>query len=133
MEVVISLLMGFIFALGLGLSGMMNPDKVIGFLDVTGAWDPSLAFTMGGALLVGLIFNSRIIKRESPIITARFLLPVKKKVEGKMVLGAALFGIGWGMLGLCPGPALANLMGGNMKVILFTAVMIWGIRVGRKW
>lgn len=126
---------GLIFALGLGISGMTLPQKVIGFLDVTGAWDYSLAFVMGGAVVVyGLIYQ--ITKRmERPRYAAKFHLPTSKKIDGKLLVGAALFGAGWGLGGFCPGPALVSVpagFAGTWDILLFVLSMfvgMWGFRL----
>ena len=104
---------GLIFAIGLGLAGMTQPAKVIGFLDLTGAWDPSLAFVMGGAVLVGLIAFPLILARRRPWLGGRFALPERNDIDAPLVAGAALFGMGWGLSGYCPGPALVSLVTGS--------------------
>lgn len=118
---------GFLFALGLGISGMTLPEKVIGFLDVFGAWDPSLAFVMGGAVIVyGLGF--RLISRQSrPVFESVFRLPTRRDLTPSLIIGAILFGMGWGMAGLCPGPALANLATGSVGILAFVGAMITGM------
>lgn len=115
---------GLLFALGLGLSGMMNPQKVQGFLDLFGRWDPSLALVMGGALAVTFMVFPLIFKREKPIFEAKFGLPTNTKIDGRLLGGAVLFGSGWAISGLCPGPALANLSSLNPGVLLFVGSML---------
>ncbi len=124
MKYLISLLSGILFAIGLGISGMMNTEKVKGFLDLTGDWDPSLALVMGGALLVTVITYPFIIKKKSPMCETDFSLPTNKEITKEIIIGPALFGIGWGLIGLCPGPAIANLLNGGMAIVIFTGVMI---------
>ena len=102
---------GLIFALGLGISGMTLPQKVIGFLDVTGAWDYSLAFVMGGAVVVYGIAYQLVRRMEKPRYAAKFHLPTSRKIDWRLLLGAMLFGAGWGLGGFCPGPALVSLPG----------------------
>jgi uncharacterized protein len=117
---------GLFFAVGLGLSGMMSPQKVQGFLDLAGRWDPSLALVMGGGLIVTWISYPLIFKRKAPILTASFALPTNNQLDPKLIGGAALFGTGWAISGLCPGPALANLGSLNPGVFAFVAMMLLG-------
>tara|TARA_R110000868_G_scaffold42895_3_gene144666 strand:- start:2323 stop:2730 length:408 start_codon:yes stop_codon:yes gene_type:complete len=124
MKNITSLIAGFIFALGLGLSGMMNPLKVKMFLDVTRTWDPALAFVMIGAIAVYAILFRLILKRESPVCEKSFSLPTKTVLDKKLLVGSALFGVGWGLAGICPGPAFANLASGAMNIFVFVAVMV---------
>ena len=122
-----ALLSGVIFGLGLAVSGMMNPAKVIGFLDVAGSWDPTLAFVMGGALLVTIPAFRLILGRERPLFDKSFSLPSKTSLDGRLISGAALFGVGWGMVGFCPGPAVAALATGLTPVLVFVAAMVAGM------
>ncbi len=105
----ITLLCGIVFGMGLSLSHMINPNKVLNFLDITGNWDPSLIFVMIGALTVAFFSFKWILKRPAPLLAERFHVSTKSLVDKPLVLGAAIFGIGWGMSGYCPGPAVANL------------------------
>ncbi|NBQ52729.1 MAG: YeeE/YedE family protein [Proteobacteria bacterium] len=116
-----------LFGLGLGLSGMTLPSKVIGFLDITGNWDPTLAFVMVGAILVHSISFRLITKRPSPIFSTSFRLPTRKDVDYKLVVGAAIFGLGWGLGGFCPGPAIVGLVSGIPAVLVFVGSMVAGI------
>ncbi len=118
---------GFIFALGLGISGMMNPEKVIGFLDITGVWDPSLALVMGGAVAINLVLFPLILKRAKPVCEAKYEIPTNKTIDRKLVIGSVIFGIGWGIAGICPGPAIANLAILNLEIGLFVASMFVGM------
>lgn len=118
---------GLVFGLGLAVSGMMNPAKVIGFLDVAGDWDPTLAFVMGGALLVAVPAYRLIPKRERPVLEEEFSLPEKKAVDAPLVGGSVLFGVGWGLVGFCPGPAIAALGTGLVPVFAFVAAMLAGM------
>ena len=122
---------GWVFAIGLGVSGMTKPSKVIGFLDVTGHWDPSLMFVMGGAVLLGLISFPLVLRRKMPILGEKFILPEKAGLDAKLLGGAALFGLGWGMSGYCPGPALVSIVTGNLAVIVFAMSMIAGLGIGQ--
>lgn len=115
---------GALFGIGLLISQMTNPSKVLAFLDILGDWDPSLAFVMGGALLVTLIGYRLVLRRAAPIYAQKFRLPTRNDIDGRLVLGAALFGIGWGLAGLCPGPALASLTFGGASVVTFVIAML---------
>ena len=112
MRTLVALFAGALFGLGLSVSGMMNPAKVIGFLDFAGGWDPTLAFVMGGALLVTVPAFRLILNRPRPILADGFALPSKSTLDGRLLGGAALFGVGWGLSGFCPGPAVAALVTG---------------------
>lgn len=126
---VMPLLVGLLFGAGLHIAGMTDPEKVLGFLDVAGVWDPTLAFVMGGALLVtGPVFFL-LRARKAPWFAPRFMLPTLTRIDRPLLEGAALFGVGWGMVGLCPGPALANLTSLQSDVLLFVAAMIIGMLV----
>lgn len=122
-----SLLVGFIFALGLGLSGMTQPQKVIGFLDIFGNWDPSLIFVMAGAIAVHF-FTYRIIrKRKSPLLAADWHVPVKKEITPALLAGSFLFGVGWALGGFCPGPAVTSLASFEITPLLFVVSMLVGM------
>ena len=127
LRAVAALASGLVFGLGLAVSGMMNPAKVIGFLDVAGDWDPTLAFVMGGALLVAVPAYRFIPKRERPVLEEEFSLPEKKAIDAPLVGGSALFGVGWGLVGFCPGPAIAALGTGLVPVFAFVAAMLAGM------
>ena len=103
LRILVNLFAGTLFGLGLAISGMVNPAKVIGFLDITGDWDPTLAFVMGGALLVTIPAFRLILKRSRPVLADKFELPTKKDVDGRLLAGSAIFGVGWGLAGFCPG------------------------------
>lgn len=120
------LIAGALFGLGLAVAQMTNPLKVQNFLDVAGDWDPSLAFVMGSAVLITLVMFRVVLKRASPLLGDRFHLPTLLKVDRQLLVGAALFGVGWGMTGYCPGPALATLLSGNGEVLLFVPAMLLG-------
>lgn len=121
-----ALMTGTLFGLGLTISEMINPARVIGFLDVTGRWDPTLAFVMGGALAVTMPLFPLVLRRARPAWSSEFYLPAKLNIDRPLVLGAAIFGVGWGLAGFCPGPALAGLVSGNAGVCLFVLAMIAG-------
>ncbi|MBU8896492.1 YeeE/YedE family protein [Corallococcus sp. H22C18031201] len=124
-------LAGLLFALGLGLGGMTDPAKVVGFLDFSGAWDPSLAFVMGGALAVHAPLQWLIRRRRSPVLASEFPARSKARVDARLVGGAALFGVGWGLAGYCPGPALVSLASGTRTALLFGASMLGGMLLFR--
>ena len=128
-----SLLAGALFGLGLAISGMANPEKVLGFLDVAGDWDPTLAFVIGGALLVTMPAFRLIFRRRRPVLAEDFDLPEKKNVDARLVGGSVLFGVGWGLSGFCPGPAVVALVPalatGIMPVFTFVAAMIVGMAI----
>jgi uncharacterized protein len=126
-SLLISFVAGVVFALGLGLGGMTQPAKVIGFLDFTGNWDPSLAFVMMGAIAVYAILYRLIRHRPSPVFTSVFSVPRQKDIDLRLLGGAALFGFGWGIGGFCPGPALTSLASGSVIVVIFVAAMIAGM------
>jgi uncharacterized membrane protein YedE/YeeE len=126
-RMLVALLAGMLFGLGLAISGMMNPAKVVGFLDVAGGWDPTLAFVMGGALLVAIPAFRLILGRPRPILADGFALPTKSALDGRLLGGAALFGVGWGLSGFCPGPAVAALTTGLTPVFAFVAAMVVGM------
>lgn len=127
LRILAALVSGLIFGLGLAISGMMNPAKVIGFLDVAGDWDPTLAFVMGGALLVTVPAYRAILKRRRPVLEDDFSLPTKKTLDAPLIGGSALFGVGWGLVGFCPGPAVAALGTGLAPVLAFVAAMLAGM------
>lgn len=122
----ISLVSGLLFGIGLAVAQMTNPLKVLGFLDVAGDWDPSLALVMGGAVLVTVSAFRLVLKRTAPLWDTRFHLPTLTRIDLRLILGAALFGIGWGLTGYCPGPALATLLSGNQEAWLFVPAMLAG-------
>ena len=126
------LVAGFVFAVGLGLSQMTVPDRVIGFLDFFGDWDPTLAFVMAGAIPVYFLVYRRAREHDRPVLGDRFRLPTRSDVDGRLVAGAALFGIGWGLGGFCPGPALTTAVSGAAHVLAFVAAMFVGM-MGFKW
>ncbi len=125
----IALLVGLVFGLGLSLSGMTEPLRVLGFLDLAGAWDPTLAFVMGGALMVTVPGFWLARRRGRPILEEVFSWPTRKDIDPKLVTGTALFGIGWGIAGFCPGPAIASLSSALPMVLVFVAAMAAGMLV----
>ena len=117
---------GIIFAIGLAVSEMINPARVIAFLDVAGHWDPTLLFVMAGALAVTVPLFPAILRRPRPFLATRYSLPTQTKVDQRLISGAAIFGAGWGLAGFCPGPALAALASGSPGVIFFVLAMVAG-------
>jgi uncharacterized protein len=124
---------GLLFALGLGMGGMMDPARVQGFLDFAGAWDPTLAFVMGGALAVHAPLSWLIRRRKAPVLAPAFSPTSKARVDGRLVAGAALFGVGWGLAGYCPGPALASIASGTSLVLIFVLSMFGGMGLFGWW
>jgi uncharacterized membrane protein YedE/YeeE len=127
MNTLVSLLVGVLFGTGLILSGMADPAKVLGFLDLAGAWDPSLAFVMGGAIAVGLPAFALARRRSRTWLGTEMRLPTARDIDRRLVTGSLLFGIGWGVAGFCPGPALVALGMGEAKALLFVAAMLGGM------
>ena len=122
---------GALFAVGLVVGGMTIPAKVTGFLDVGGAWDPQLAFVMAGAVAVYAACLRIIRRRAAPLLDARFHWPAARTIDARLVGGAAVFGVGWGLSGYCPGPALASLGAGSSSVLVFVVAMIGGMALTR--
>lgn len=120
---------GLIFGLGLILSGMTDPAKVIGFLDLFGQWDPSLAFVMGGAILVGIFAFMLARKRTLSFFGNTLHLPKAGQIDRRLVIGSLLFGAGWGVAGFCPGPALASMGAGEAKALIFVGAMLGGMLI----
>ncbi len=118
---------GLLFAFGLGLSGMTQPAKIVGFLDFAGNWDPSLAFVMLGAIGVHTVLSRLILHRPAPFFANAFSVPTRTDVDPKLIGGAALFGAGWGLGGFCPGPALTSVATGSVTVLIFVAAMMAGM------
>jgi len=127
LDTVSSFIVGLIFGIGLIFAGMTDPSKVIGFLDISGLWDPSLAFVMVGAILVGLVAFRFANKRTMNFLGGAIRLPTKNDVDTRLIVGSLLFGIGWGLAGFCPGPALVTLGTGAPQAIIFVLSMIAGM------
>lgn len=120
---------GLLFGLGLIVAGMTDPSKVLGFLDLAGAWDPSLAFVMGGAILVGLGAFALAKQRSTSLLGAAMQLPTSTVIDRRLVLGSLLFGAGWGVAGFCPGPAIVSLGAGQSKAAVFVLAMVAGMAI----
>lgn len=122
-----SFIVGLIFGVGLILAGMTDPSKVIGFLDLAGAWDPSLAFVMGGAIAVGVVAFRFARRRTASFLGGAIRMPTKSDIDRRLVIGSLLFGVGWGMGGFCPGPGITAIGTGNPKAVIFVVAMVAGM------
>jgi len=131
-KIALGFICGLIFGIGLVISGMSNPAKVLNFLDVFGTWDPSLAFVMGGAVVVAFIGYRIVLQRPAPLLSDTFHLPTVKDVDGQMLTGAALFGVGWGLGGFCPGPAFTALPLMSTGILAFFPALVIGMWAGRE-
>ena len=129
MNAAAAFLAGLVFGIGLVLSGMNDPGKVLGFLDVAGSWDPSLAFVMAGAILIGLVAFAFAKRRTSAFLGGAMQLPKNRDIDPRLVGGALVFGVGWGLAGFCPGPALVDFGAGYDKAAVFVAAMLLGMLV----
>jgi hypothetical protein len=130
---IFSLISGVLFGFGLAISSMINPAKIVGFLDITGNWDPSLAFVMGGAVFVTAVTFRVILNRPAPMFANKFELPSKVDLDGKLIFGAAIFGIGWAVSGLCPGPAISSIIFLDENLLIFISTLLLGSFIGKKW
>ena len=126
-ETTVGLLTGLLFGLGLCLSGMADPSVVLGFLDLAGQWNPALLFVMAGGVSVTFIGYRIVLGRKRPLWSKSFQLPTASAVDGSLISGAAIFGIGWGLAGYCPGPALVSLASGRPQVLVFVVAMLAGM------
>ena len=132
MRGIIALLCGVVFGIGLAMSGMTDTAKVLGFLDLFGNWVPDLAFVMGGAVCVTLVAFRFVLKRERPLLSPDFSLPTNNAIDGRLLGGAAIFGIGWGVYGYCPGPAISALVYLDIKTLVFVVAMLTGMALANK-
>jgi len=130
-QALVALFSGVLFGMGLAVSGMTDPARVRAFLDIGGAWDPTLAFVMGGALLMMAVAWRIVRRREKPVVAEAFHLPATRPIDARLIGGAALFGIGWGLGGLCPGPAIAALAIAPGPALVFTLFMMIGFGLFR--
>ena len=134
LQVAAALASGIVFGFGLSLSGMLNPSRVQGFLDIFGAWDPSLAFVLGGAVLVAFVGVQTMKRMKHPAFDDSFHVPTNNCIDAPLVVGSALFGLGWGIGGFCPGPAIAALMIGLPETVVFVVAMLGGMTLhDRVW
>ena len=129
MQIVMAFIVGLVFGIGLIISGMTDPAKVQGFLDLAGRWDPSLAFVMAGAILVGLVAFHLAARCDRSLLGDVIHLPTATRIDGRLVLGGLAFGAGWGLAGFCPGPALASLVSDSVKPLIFTVAMLAGMGI----
>ena len=127
------LVVGLLFGAGLALSGLINPARVLGFLDLAGAWDPTLAFVLAAALIPSSLAYVLVRRMKRPLMADEFCIPKNRTIERRLVAGAAVFGVGWGLVGLCPGPAIAGLVLGHWQTWLFVAAMIAGMWLQRAY
>ncbi|NAO98827.1 DUF6691 family protein [Vreelandella titanicae] len=127
MKTLVGYIAGLIFGLGLAISGMTDPARVLGFLDIAGTWDPTLMFVLGGAVATNFIGYRLVLRRSHPIFGKRFQLPTRQDLDSRLIGGASLFGIGWGLSGYCPGPAFASIIGlsAPLFAMLLTMVIGW--------
>ena len=132
-SILAALAAGLVFGLGLILSGMGNPGKVLNFLDFFGTWDPSLALVMVGAIAVGLVAFTWAKRRKTALLGEPMQLPTAVKIDTRLLLGSAMFGIGWGLAGFCPGPALMNLFTMHKEVVIFVVSMVVGMLLQQTW
>ena len=133
MNIIVSLFCGIIFGIGLVISEMINPAKVLGFLNIFGEWDPSLAFVMIGALIISTPFFHLFKKKDKPFFATNFLISNATEIDKKLIIGSILFGAGWGLIGLCPGPAISSLALLNISSIAFVFWMSMGFYVASKF
>lgn len=126
-----SFLIGLLFGMGLLISGMTNPSKIVGFLDLAGNWDPSLAFVMGGALATAFLGFRFALPQGRPLLEEAYPGPPGSTIDARLIVGAAIFGVGWGMSGLCPGPAIAAALTGGADVLVFIAALVAGIYLNK--
>lgn len=131
MRLVSAYLIGLLFGLGIAISGMIDPAKVLNFFDFAGTWDPSLALVMAGALAVTLVGYRVVLSRPRPLLAESFGLPTRTRIDARLLGGAAIFGVGWGLAGFCPGAALPALGTGRVEVFLFVAAVIVGVLAAR--
>ncbi|HWB74149.1 MAG TPA: DUF6691 family protein [Nannocystaceae bacterium] len=127
-----ALVAGLVFGLGLWVSGMTDPSRVLGFLDVAGAWDPTLVFVLGGAVGITFVTFHFVLAKRRPLLDDAFALPTSQRIDRKLLVGSAVFGVGWGISGFCPGPAIASLPTADFGVIVFVVAMIAGGLLARR-
>jgi len=131
MRLLSAFIVGIVFGAGIAISGMINPAKVLNFFDVAGTWDPSLIFVMAGALVTTFVGYRLVLRRDAPVIEERFQLPTARDIDARLVGGSAVFGVGWGIAGFCPGAAVPALGSGKWEVVLFVAALLAGLWVAR--
>jgi uncharacterized membrane protein YedE/YeeE len=132
MRLLTTYLIGLVFGLGIVISGMANPAKVLNFFDIAGTWDPSLAFVLGGAVLTTFVGYKFVLRRPAPMFETMFSLPFRTELDWKLIGGSAVFGIGWGIAGFCPGAALPVLGTGKLSVIIFVVSLVAGMLLAKR-
>ena len=130
LSIFVSLIVGCIFGIGLAFGGMLDPSKVVGFLNIFGAWDPSLAFVMMGGIMVNAAGYLLLIRGKKPIFTEKFHLPDNIFIDRRLIVGSAIFGVGWGLAGLCPGPVVGSLFLNPNSIVPFLLIMLVGLKIG---
>ena len=130
LSIFVSLIVGCIFGFGLAFGGMLDPSKVVGFLNIFGAWDPSLAFVMMGGIMVNAAGYLILIRGKKPIFTEKFHLPDNIFIDRRLIVGSAIFGVGWGLAGLCPGPVVGSLFLNPNSIVPFLLIMLVGLKIG---
>ncbi len=130
-KLISALASGIVFGLGMAVSGMTNTDRIQGFLDIAGQWDPTLAFVMGSGLLVTFIGYKFVLKNPTPLFADTFAVPTRTDIDKALLIGAIMFGTGWGLVGYCPGPAIAGLSYGYSSTLLFVPVMVLGLLLAK--
>ena len=131
MRLLSAFIVGLIFGVGIAISGMINPAKVLNFFDIAGTWDPSLIFVMGGALVTTFIGYRLVLRRDAPLVESTFQLPTSRDIDMRLIGGSAVFGIGWGIAGFCPGAAVPALGSGKWEVAVFVAALLAGLWTAR--
>ena len=131
MRLLSAFIVGMVFGTGIAISGMINPAKVLNFFDIAGTWDPSLIFVMGGALMTTFIGYRLVLRRDAPVIEETFQLPLARDIDARLIGGSAVFGLGWGIAGFCPGAAVPALGTGRWEVALFVAALLAGLWTAR--
>ena len=132
-DLVISFTIGIFMALGFGFAGIVRPEVIVGFLNFSGDWQPAVMLVMGSAVIVTFITYRLILRRQRPLLEPKFAIPTRRDIDTKLVLGAILFGAGWGLTGYCPGPALASVFNGAIGVYVFLASMVAGMLLFKVW
>lgn len=133
MKILFALLSGLLFGVGLSLGGMTQPEVVLGFLDLFDQWNPQLAFVMASAVITTAVGYRLVLRRQRPLLESAFQLPSARRIDTRLLVGAALFGIGWGLAGYCPGPALASLGAGSVSLVVLIACMLAGWSLASRW
>jgi uncharacterized membrane protein YedE/YeeE len=126
-------IVGIVFAMGFGFAGLTRPETIIGFLDFTGDWQHEVMLVMGAAVIVTFITYRLIFRRSSPVLAPKFGVPTRRDLDGRLITGAVMFGAGWGLIGFCPGPAIASLASGSLPILVWLAALVAGMLLFRVW